>query len=129
GTLDRMEAAPEPLMESDDFLFGSLDTALTDTFMAGISLFISAIERGERALLEQAQERLETGLAISSELNMLPQWWAYRMAIHLITDLWSNTFYVNLPPQPAGGEAPDWPQLRELFIALLYRRPRAELDL
>mgnify|MGYP003600506919 CR=1 FL=1 len=129
GTLDRMEAAAKPPKESDDFLFGSLDTALTDTFMAGMSLFISAIERGERALLEQAQERLETGLAISSELNMLPQWWAYRIANHLVTDLWSNTFHVNVPPQPAGGEAPEWPQLRELFIALLHQRPRAELDL
>lgn len=129
GTLDRLEAAGEPSEDSDDFLFESLNTALTDTFMAGMALFISALERGEEVLLTQAKDRLGTGLAISSEMNMLPQWWAYRIAIHLITDLWSNTFHVNVPPQPTGGEAADWPQLRELFIALLHQRPRAELDL
>ena len=127
--LDRMEAAAQPIHEGGDFLFRSLDLALTNTFMASMSLFMSAIERGERALLEAALERLETGLTISSEMNMLPQWWTYRIARHLITDLWSSTFYVNLPLQPTGGEAPDWPQLRELFIALLHRRPRAEIDL
>lgn len=128
-TLDRVEGAAELLHEGGDFLFKSLDLALTNTFMTSMSLFMSAIERGERALLEAALERFETGLTISSEMNMLPQWWTYRIARHLITDLWSSTFYVNLPRQPAGGEAPDWPQLRELFIALLHRRPRAEIDL
>jgi hypothetical protein len=34
-----------------------------------------------------------------------------------------------VPLQPAGGEAADWPKLRELFIALLHRRPKAEVDL
>ncbi|GAB2883683.1 hypothetical protein GCM10027093_18280 [Paraburkholderia jirisanensis] len=34
-----------------------------------------------------------------------------------------------MPLQPAGGEAADWPRLRELFIALLQRRAKAEIDL
>jgi superfamily II DNA/RNA helicase len=113
----------------NEFLFDGLDTALTDAFMAAMSLFLLAIERGERPLLDQALERLRTGLAICSELNMLPQWWAHRIATHLISDLWSNTFHERVPRQPAGGEAADWPRLRELFIALLQQRPRAEIDL
>ena len=60
---------------------------------------------------------------------MLPQWWAHRIAIHLLSDLWSSTFHERVPLQPAGGEAADWPRLRELFIALLQRRPKAEVDL
>ncbi|APC18329.1 DEAD/DEAH box helicase [Pseudomonas frederiksbergensis] len=129
ANLDKVAAAGDLPSDSDDFLFAGLDTALTDTFMAAMALFISAIERGEQVLLQQAQERFATGLAISAELNMLPQWWAYRIASHLVTDLWSSTFHVNVPPQPAGGEAQDWAQLRELFIAVLFRRPRAEFDL
>jgi hypothetical protein len=113
----------------NEFLFDGLDTALTDAFMAAMSLFLLAVERGERPLLDQALERLRTGLAVCSELNMLPQWWAHRIATHLISDLWSNTFHERLPRQPAGGEAADWPRLRELFIALLQRRSRAEVDL
>ena len=35
----------------DEFLFDGLDVALTDAFMAAMSLFVQAIERGERHLL------------------------------------------------------------------------------
>ncbi|MDH2351172.1 DEAD/DEAH box helicase [Bradyrhizobium sp. SSUT112] len=113
----------------EDFLFDGLDAALTDGFMAAMSLFAQAVERGERGLLDHALERLRTGLTICGELNMLPQWWTHRVAVHLIGDLWSNTFHERLPRQPAGGEAADWPRLRELFIALLQSRQRAEVDL
>lgn len=129
ANIDQIEAAAVPADGGDDFLINSVDTALTDAFMAAMSLFLVALERGEQPLLDQASERLRTSLAICSELNMLPQWWAHRIAIHLLSDLWSNTFHERVPLQPAGGEAADWPQLRELFIALLQRRPKAEVDL
>lgn len=129
ANLDQAEAAAEPADGSNDFLFDGLDIALTDAFMAAMSLFLLALERGEQPLLDEALERLRTSLAICSELNMLPQWWAHRIAIHLLSDLWSSTFHENVPLQPAGGEAADWPRLRELFIALLQRRPKAEVDL
>jgi DEAD/DEAH box helicase len=122
-------AADNPSDGGDEFLFDSLDTALTDAFLAAMAMFLLALERGNRQLLEQALERLRGSLAICSEMNLLPQWWAHRIAIHLLSDLWSNTFHEKLPLQPAGGEGPDWPRLRELFIALLQRRPKAEVDL
>ena len=126
--LNQDEAAGN-IAGGEDFVFDGLDIALTDTFMAAIALFLLALERGERPLLEQALERLRTGLAICSEMNMLPQWWSYRITIHLLSDLWSTTFHERVPHQPAGGEANDWPRLRELFIALMLRRPKAEVDL
>ena len=129
ATLDEVEGAADPVDGGSEFLFEGLDTALTDAFMASMSLFLLALERGERALLDQALERLRVSLSICSEMNMLPQWWAHRIALHLLSDLWSNTFHEKVPLQPAGGEAADWPRLRELFIALLQRRPRAEVDL
>ncbi|MDN4999962.1 DEAD/DEAH box helicase [Bradyrhizobium sp. GCM10027634] len=124
-----MDGAGDGEGEGDEFLFDGLDTALTDAFMAAMSLFVQAVERGERALVAQAVERLRTGLSICGELNMLPQWWTHRIAIHLIRDLWSNTFHERVPHQPTGGVAADWPRLRELFIALLQCRSRAEVDL
>ena len=127
-SLNQAEAAAN-IAGGEDFVFDGLDIALTDTFMAAIALFLLALERGERPLLEQALERLRTGLAICSEMNMLPQWWSYRITIHLLSDLWSTTFHERVPHQPAGGEANDWPRLRELFIALMLRRPKAEVDL
>lgn len=127
--LDQAEAVAAPPEEDDDFLFNGLDLALTDAFMAAMSLFLLALERGERPLVDQALERLSISLAICSEMNMLPQWWAHRLAIHLLSDLWSNTFHERVPLEPAGGAAADWPNLRELFIAILQRRPKAEIDL
>ncbi len=127
--LDQAAGEESPADGTRDFLFDGLDAALTDAFLAAMSLFLLAIERGERRLVDQALERLRTSISICGELNILPQWWAHRVAIHLMSDLWSNTFYERLPRQPAGGEAADWPRLRELFISLLQRRPRAEVDL
>ncbi|MBK8209254.1 MAG: DEAD/DEAH box helicase [Rhodospirillales bacterium] len=127
--LDQAEAVAVPPKDGNDFLFDGLDIALTDAFMAAMSLFLLALERGERPLVDQALERLRVNLAICSEMNMLPQWWAHRVAIHLMSDLWSSTFHERVPLQPAGGLAADWPRLRELFIALLQRRAKAEIDL
>jgi superfamily II DNA/RNA helicase len=127
--LDQAEGVAVPPEDGSDFLFDGLDIALTDAFMAAMSLFLLALERGEQGLVDQALERLRVNLAICSEMNMLPQWWAHRVAIHLLSDLWSSTFHERVPLQPAGGLAADWPRLRELFIALLQRRTKAEIDL
>lgn len=127
--LDQIGDAADPIDGGHDFLFEGLDTALIDAFLAAMSLFLLALERGERPLLDQALERLRVSLAICSELNLLPQWWAHRIAIHLLSDLWSSSVHEKVPLQPVGGEAAEWPQLRELFIALLQRRPKAEIDL
>jgi superfamily II DNA/RNA helicase len=128
--LDQAEGVVAPPdADGEDFLFDGLDTALTDAFMAAMSLYLLALERGERALVDQALEQLRVSLAICGEMNMLPQWWVHRVAIHLLSDLWSSTFHERVPLMPAGGLAADWPRLRELFIALLQRRAKAEIDL
>jgi superfamily II DNA/RNA helicase len=129
ANLDQVDGAANPADDGTDLLFDSLDIALTDAFMAAMSLFLLALERGEQPLLDRALERLRTSLSICSELNMLPQWWTHRIAIHLLPDLWSNTFHNRVPLQPAGGKAVTWPELRQLFIALLQRRRKAEVDL
>lgn len=115
--------------DGDDFLFDSLDTALTDVFFSVMAMFLLALERGEQQLLNQGLEKLRSSLDICGELNMLPQWWTHRIAIHLLTDLWSNTLHENVPVAPVGGDATEWTRLRELFIASLLRRTIAEIDL
>lgn len=126
-SIEQIEELPEG--EGHDFLFDRLNIALTDGFFSAVASFLVALERGERPLLDQALERLQVGLSVCSELNMLPQWWAHRVAIHLLTDWWSCTFHERVPLQPIGGEAADWNNLRQLFISLLQSRPRAEVDL
>jgi superfamily II DNA/RNA helicase len=132
--IDQIEASAAIGLDAPDedeasFIFDGLDLALTDNFFAGLSIFLLAVERGERALLDQALVRLSEGLAICAEINLVPQWWAHRIATHLISDLWDATFHERLPRFPTGGDAPDWARLRDLFIASLFRRPKAEIDL
>ena len=67
--LDQAEGAANPVDGGSDFLFDGLDTALTDAFLAAMSLFLLALERGERPLLDQALERLRVSLAICSEIE------------------------------------------------------------
>jgi superfamily II DNA/RNA helicase len=122
-------AADAPERDGQDFLFEGLDLALTDAFFSSVATFLLALDRGERALVERAIAQLRESLDICAELNLLPQWWVHRVAIHLLSDLWSNTFHEKVPLLPTGGVAASWPGLRELFIALLARRPRAEIDL
>ncbi|MGQ5761983.1 DEAD/DEAH box helicase [Serratia sp. IR-2025] len=129
ASLDEIDSGDDFAGSGNDFLFGGLDTALTDAFMAATSLFLLAVERGERPLLAQAITRLRESLTICGELNMLPQWWVHIIAIHLMSDLWSTTFHERLPLLSEGGGAPEWPKLRELFIALLQSRHKAEIDL
>lgn len=129
ANLEKLEDRANSVDSENAFLFDGLDMALTDTFLSAVSMFLLAVERGERPLLDQAIERLREGLAICSELNLLPQWWVHRITIHLLPDLWSSTFHERIPCQPTGGEAAEWPRLRELFIAVLNRRPKAEVDL
>ena len=100
AALDQADRAVNPFDSENDFLFQALYTALIDEFFAAMSLFSLAIERGERALLDQALEKLGNSFAICSELNLLPQWWFHQIAVHLLLDLWSSTFHEKLPLQP-----------------------------
>jgi superfamily II DNA/RNA helicase len=126
---DQAEAAGEATDGASSFLFDGVDLALIDSFFGALAMFLLALERSDRPLMAQALERLREGLSICAEINLLPQWWAHRVAIHLLSDLWDSTFHERLPLLPAGGDSADWPLLRELFIASLIRRPKAEIDL
>ena len=99
-----------------------VDTAITENYYSALSLFLIALERGNRKFLDQSIAALQIGLDISSELNMVPQWWVHRTTIHLLDDLWSSCFHQILPKVPPDGNVKNWRILRRNFIALLYKR-------
>ncbi len=116
-------------VEPDDRLFDVVDVALCDNFMAAMGVALLAFERGDRDLLEVGLARLRNGLVSAGELNLVPHWWCHRLAIHLLGELWSSSFHARLPQAPPGGQHSNWTRYRELFIATLLRRNRAEIDL
>jgi superfamily II DNA/RNA helicase len=112
-----------------EVLMEGVDDALSETFFKAMATLLLAFERGDRPLLEVAQAQLQQGLRACNELNLVPQWWGYKLARHLIGDLWESSFHERLPKLSSGGDAATWPVLREVFIASLYRRRKAEIDL
>lgn len=109
-------------------VFDVADLVLTQGFMRAVSLALLAFERGERGLLGRALEEFQAGLEDADALNLVPQWWAHRLAVHLFDELWQCSFHKVLPKDgPAG--LPEWADMRELFIASLHSRARAEIDL
>ena len=110
-------------------LDAAIDDAVSDTFFTGLGYFLSALQTGERALVEAAKAELQNGLAQCSTLNLIPQWWCFRLADHLIDDLWSSSFHEILPGNLPNGDGPSWHDLRDLYIASLHRRRRAEIEL
>ncbi|MFA6270881.1 MAG: DEAD/DEAH box helicase, partial [Candidatus Paceibacterota bacterium] len=85
--------------------------------------------RGERELLTTALVKLHMGLESAGDLNLVPQWWCHRLTIHLLNGLWASSFHERLPLTPPDDSLVDWTEYRELFIATLLRRGRAEIDL
>ena len=106
-----------------------IDLAITDGFMSAMAMAMLAFERGDAELIDAARKRLAVGLECCAELHLVSHWWCHRLAVFLIGDLWKSSFHERLPVQSPDATLGDWPQMREIFIASLYRRSRAEIDL
>ena len=113
----------------DESILLALDAALCDQFYSGLSNFLFALQIGEDALVDRARELLRTGLDASADANMVPQWWCFRLTMDLLDDLWQASLHQLLPQTLPNGESVTWEEMRGLFIASLYRRRRAEIDL
>ncbi|SMD04479.1 hypothetical protein [Primorskyibacter flagellatus] len=112
-----------------DPLSDALDRALCDAFYGGLGAYILALETGAPELVEHARGELTKGLESAATLNMVPQWWCFRIAIHLLDDLWNSSFHAVLPPDVIGEDSASWVELRSLFITSLIRRKRSEIEL
>ena len=115
-------------VEVDDVI-EAVDRALSDDYLGALATFLIAIETGNNAYVKFALDQIKIGLEISSQLNLVTQWWIHRLTHHLLDDLWESTLHVILPIKPTNGNNEKWRNLRELFIASLIRRHKAEIDL
>lgn len=132
--LEELDGAPDGEEQLNDDgtpkLLDALQTAITDNYMGAISTFLLALDRGDNKLVDEAIALLNVGLEAAAEFNFIPLWWSHRITIFLIGDLWQSSFYVNLPFAPAGqAGTEEWKGLRRLFIALLYKRKKSEIEL
>lgn len=114
----------------DDNVLEAMIIALEGNFMAAMSAALLALERGEEDLVKVARSRLQEGLGVAGELELVSQWWAHRLAVHVVDGLWQTSFHAVLPKVgPQGAQVGEWEALRKRFIASLTRRRRAEVEL
>lgn len=130
GATTQHQILEEDQEDTPDVLIDTVVLALEDNFMSALAAATLALERGDHALMDQAYERLQDGIQSAAEMSLVPAWWCNRLALHLIQGLWGTSFHAILPQVgPPGQEIGDWVRLRRLFIASLYRRRKAEVEL
>jgi len=122
-------SADEEAIDFDAASLDAVDLALTQKFLRGLGAFLMALESGDGQFVGLAHTELNDGLGVCQDLNLVPQWWCHKVAIHLLDDLWSASFHTVLPLQPLEGNVGEWQTLRNLFIALLSSRKKAEIEL
>lgn len=126
---DSEQEAGEDEKDHEEGVFEALDLALTDQLYGGLGAFLLALQTGQADLLDVARAELEGGLDAAAELNLVPQWWCFRLTLHLLDDLWGSSFHEVLPSNSPEGDGVAWQQLRRLFIATLFARKRSEIEL
>lgn len=130
--IERLNSLPEELLQDSELETIELpviDLALTDNYYSAIFKFLFCLETGQNHLLQEAIDRLDECITICNELNLVPQWWVFRITKHLISDLWESSFHRILPDNPLNENNESWRMMRWLFIASLFKRNIAEIDL
>lgn len=125
-------AADETLAEqlTDSIDIEIFDLAITDNYYSAIFEFLFALEIGNAELFKNSIIRVEKSLSACVKLNMVPQWWVLRITKHLLHDLWESSFHRVLPTVSGDGvRGEDWEELRKIFIASLFKREKAEIEL
>lgn len=122
---DALRAALEEGEGEPDAIFSII---LTTAVYRGFAFFEFALLTGDAAMHEEAMSILRRGLRIASAVGAVSLWWIIRVALNLIDDLWGNSLHQVLPQIGPDG-AQGYAALREMFLAALYARKTAEVEL
>ena len=102
---------------------------LNSTILRALAYFDFALQTGDASLLEAAKELLARGVKLAGDAGAVSLWWIARLCLNLIGDLWEHSLHVNLPTSPPEGGEEDYAVMRQLFLASLYGRKTAEVEL
>jgi superfamily II DNA/RNA helicase len=106
----------------------AISLILTTSVYRAFSVFEFALATGDAALHEEALALLRRAMRVAADSGAISLWWIIRVALNLIDDLWANSLHRILPVEgPPGAGA--YEELRELFLASLYARDIAEIEL
>ena len=101
---------------------------LTTTIYRAFAVFELALATGVVALRDDALDLLRAALRVAGDYGVVSLWWIIRVALNVIDDLWDSSLRRILPVEGPEG-ATRYGNLRELFLASLYSRNVAEIEL
>jgi hypothetical protein len=113
------------LVDPDD----AIATILNTTICRALAFFDFALETGAAEPVTTARALLSGAVSLADNAENVPLWWISKLCLNLIDDLWAHSLHVNLPIDPPDGGTEKYPDLRRIFIASLYARPNAEVEL
>ena len=113
------------LVEPDD----AIATILNTTICRALAFFDFALQTAAAEPLAIARDLLSGAISLADNAENVPLWWISKLCLNLIDDLWSHSLHVNLPLDPPDGGAAKYSDLRRMFIASLYARKNAEVEL
>jgi hypothetical protein len=113
------------LVEPDEAIAIILNT----TICRALAFFDFALQTGDPDPMTVARNLLVGAISLANNAENVPLWWDSRLCLNLIEDLWAHSLHVNLPLDPPEGGAEAYPVLRHMFIASLYARKNAEVEL
>lgn len=107
----------------------AISTVLNTVVCRALAFFDFALQTGEVSLLDTAKELLDTALDLADAAASVSLWWIVRLCRNMLDDLWAHSLHETLPSDPPEGGEERYAELRRLFIASLYARKSAELEL
>lgn len=103
---------------------------LNTTICRALAFFDFALQTGDPEPMAAAQQLLATAVRLADSAENVPLWWLTNLCRHLVDDLWAHALHGNLPLEPPEGALPErYAEMRRLFIASLYARKTAEIEL
>lgn len=116
------------LKDDDADLDEVLSIILNTTICRALAFFDFALETGHEEPVRTAINLLNRAIVLSDNAENVPLWWISNLCRHLIDDIWQQSLHriipINSPPE--GDEK--YPDLRKLFIGLLYARKASEIE-
>lgn len=102
---------------------------LISSICRALANFEFALRTGKSIFVANATEKLSRARELAAEAGISSLWWVIRLTQQLLSDLWDQSLHVALPTRPPEGAGERYADLRTIFIASLFMRDVAEIEL
>ena len=123
------EAIWERLIGDDEDRDSELALILISSVCRALGSYEFALRTGESEFVAISRKILLDTLELAAATGMSSLWWVVRLMLGLLDDLWRQSLHVVLPTNPPDGALATFDDLRTIFIASLFVREVAEVEL